>query len=553
MKNLLKKIVLVIISSFLLFSSSLSLAATAHAQSTWYSQNPFEWYVKVYDEESSPPNEIFGERYTAAQVQWVFWSLFATAFNLPFTMLGVSPGPSVCVAKLALGITDPPACLTAIGTFITEITAKILPFFPSDTGRVNTNSGLAQSPAQNSIWKKIFLEDRPISGIAYVRNISRKLKLVPEAKAADSFGFSRLTVIQDLWKFSRNVAYFFFVLAIIITAFMIMFKVKISPQAVVSIQSALPKIIMTLILVTFSYAIAGFLIDIMYVIMGIFSLILSTSGVTLITNPSINFTIIDGFGTGGLAILLYWIIFLVLYVVATMAAYLSALLSLGATGVIWALILGVFTIILFFILIIDLFRITFALFKALAGFYLAVILGPFQLAIGALPQSRNALSSWLKSLIAKLAVFPATGILFYFAILFICKSILVSTLGMAEGNVIVELLRKIPYLDSFLFPSGASADTLWGPPMLHNSASATSIAFILMALGCIMIIPKVQKAIESALAGRPFDMETAIGESVKRPISIVGGVTESVGKSLGPTPPGAVVSGLGSLIQQAAR
>ena len=548
MKILLKKILLVLSSVFIVLSSSLALPAAAHAQ-TWYSQGPLEWYIKVYDEESSPPNEIFGERYTAAQVQWVFWSLFATGFNLPFTMLGTSPAPSVCVAKLALGLVEPVACSKAIQEFITTISAKIISLFASNNSGVNNS--LAQSQTQNSVWKKIFLEDRPISGIAYLRNIGRKIRLVPEARAADSFGFSRLTIIQDLWAFSRNVAYFFFVLAIIITAFMIMFKVKISPQAVISIQSALPKIIITLILVTFSYAIAGFLIDIMYVVMGIFSLLLSASGVTVITNPGINFQIINGLGTGGLAIFIYWIIFLVLYAIACLAAYTSALLSLGATGVVWALILGVFTIILFIILIIDLFRITFALFKALAGFYLAVILGPFQLAVGALPQSRNALGSWLKSLVAKLAVFPATGILFYFAILFISKSILVSAVGIVEGNIIIDLLRQIPNLDGFF--SDVATDSLWGPPMLNNAMSATSIAFILMALGCIMIIPKVQKAIESALASRPFDMETAIGESVKRPISIVGGVTESVGKSLGPTPPGAIVSGLGSLIQRAAR
>src|SRR5258708_14361646 len=56
---------------------------------------------------------------------------------------------------------------------------------------------------------------------------------------------------------------------------MIMFRVKISPQVVVSVQSALPKIAIALVLVTFSYAIAGFLIDIMYVFVGLFSLVFS--------------------------------------------------------------------------------------------------------------------------------------------------------------------------------------------------------------------------------------------------------------------------------------
>lgn len=552
MKKLLKKISLIFLSFLILISSYLTiLAPSAHAQ-TWYNQNPFEWYIKVYDKDTSPPNEIFGERYTAAQVQWVIWSLFATGINLPFTMLGMPPTPSVCVSKLALGLVEPIDCSKAIQEFISAVADKISPLIPTipltDNG---ANKNLAAFSTQNSMWKKIFLEDRPISGIAYIRNIGRKLTLVPEAKASDSFGFGRLVVIQDLWKFSRNFAYFFFVLAIIITAFMIMFKVKISPQAVISIQSALPKIIITLILVTFSYAIAGFLIDLMYVIMGVFSLILSASKLMgVAAGPVFYFNFINGFGTGGLAILVYWGIFLVLYIVATMAAYLSALFSLGATGVIWSLLLGVFTIILFIILIIDFFRITFALFKALAAFYIAVITGPFLLAVGALPQSRNMLGSWIKNLISKLAVFPATGILFFFSIFFVCKSIVISTAGIIEGNIIIDLLRKIPNMGPFLSSTGiSSTNPFWGPPMLNNGASATSIAFILMGISCILLIPKVQKAIESALAGREFDYEAAISQPVKQTVSAAGGIVESVGKAKS----SATISGIGAAIQALVR
>lgn len=550
MKNLLKKLLLSFLIFLLLATSNLSLFAPVARAQTWYNQNPMEWYIKVYDEGSSPSNEIFGERYTAAQVQWVLWSLFATGFNLPFTMLGMPPTPSVCAAKLALGLADPLDCSKAIQEFITAVTVKIVSLFTlNNTG---VEDALAQISPPKSVWEKIFLEDRPISGIAYVRNLGRKLKLVPEAKAADSFGFSRLLVIQDLWKFSRNVAYFFFILAIIITAFMIMFKVKISPQAVVTVQSTLPKIIVALILVTFSYAIAGFLIDLMYVIMGIFSLVLSTSSIIGAQNNSVlaNFNIVDGFGTGGLAILVYWFVFLCMYAVATILVFFSALSGAGVTGVVWGLILGIFTILLFFILIIDLFRITFALFKALAGFYLTVILGPFLLTVGALPQSRNALGSWLKSLIAKLAVFPTTGILFYVAFIFIMKSIEISIIGIVDGHLITDLLKEIPLVNNFLSDVlPFRVDSLWGPPMLHNAESATAIAFILMALGCIMIIPKVSKAIESAFKGREFDMESAVEQPIKQVVGAAGTGVEAFGKA---KESGSIAS-IGAIIQSLSR
>ena len=67
--------------------------------------------------------------------------------------------------------------------------------------------------------------------------------------------------MEEDQKAFRNFAYVLITLLFIIMGLMIMFRVKIDPRTVVSFQSALPKIIMALILVTFSYAIVGLLID----------------------------------------------------------------------------------------------------------------------------------------------------------------------------------------------------------------------------------------------------------------------------------------------------
>src|SRR5690606_25281628 len=80
-------------------------------------------------------------------------------------------------------------------------------------------------------------------------------------------GFSSLDPILDTWKAFRNVAYLFYVIMFLVIGFMIMFRQKISSQAVVTAQQALPKIIISLIAVTFSYALAGLMIDAMYLIM----------------------------------------------------------------------------------------------------------------------------------------------------------------------------------------------------------------------------------------------------------------------------------------------
>ena len=55
----------------------------------------------------------------------------------------------------------------------------------------------------------------------------------------------------------------------IVIGFMVMFRRKIDPKTVITVQNALPKIVLALLLVTFSYAIAAFMIDLMYLVMAI--------------------------------------------------------------------------------------------------------------------------------------------------------------------------------------------------------------------------------------------------------------------------------------------
>ena len=74
---MLKKIILCfLVANFFLLST---FTAPAKAQTTWYSQTFFDWYIKVYDPVNE--DEIFGERYTAAQVEWVIYSTFAWVIN----------------------------------------------------------------------------------------------------------------------------------------------------------------------------------------------------------------------------------------------------------------------------------------------------------------------------------------------------------------------------------------------------------------------------------------------------------------------------------------
>ena len=67
--------------------------------------------------------------------------------------------------------------------------------------------------------------------------------------------------IQSLWTDVLNLAYIFFVIVMIIAGFMIMFRHKIGGQAMVTLGNVLPNVIIALIVATFSFAIAGLIID----------------------------------------------------------------------------------------------------------------------------------------------------------------------------------------------------------------------------------------------------------------------------------------------------
>src|SRR3989344_4743451 len=69
----LKKLLISFLVSLLLFTSSFLPLLARPASAAWYDQGPLEFYEKVYDDSN---NDIFGERYTFAQVRWILFSLF---------------------------------------------------------------------------------------------------------------------------------------------------------------------------------------------------------------------------------------------------------------------------------------------------------------------------------------------------------------------------------------------------------------------------------------------------------------------------------------------
>jgi hypothetical protein len=65
-----------------LFTSVLAKSAYAQTAPQWYHSEFKDWFGKVSD--PGNPEDIFAERYTSAQVEWVFYGYFAFILNSIF-------------------------------------------------------------------------------------------------------------------------------------------------------------------------------------------------------------------------------------------------------------------------------------------------------------------------------------------------------------------------------------------------------------------------------------------------------------------------------------
>lgn len=117
----------------------------------------------------------------------------------------------------------------------------------------------------------------PASGTYWATDSLQKAGLLPSAYAAEGIGFASIKPLMNIWKIFRDIAYLVIVLILVAIGFMIMFRMKVNPQTVISVENALPKIVVTLLLITFSFPIAGFLVDIMYVLIVLAISILSSN------------------------------------------------------------------------------------------------------------------------------------------------------------------------------------------------------------------------------------------------------------------------------------
>lgn len=512
--KILKKVVASFLVFLVLFFSTVSVTH-AQASGTWYSSDFGSWYKKVY---SGNEKDIFGERYTAAQVQWVIYGLWSFVLNAP---LNGNTEVLNCLMNKEIG-----SCTDALTRALGAPEAIPTP----------TSGSIEHSPG---LWQQVFSE-RPISAVTYFKDAARNIHLIPEVQAQTTpgFGFSALNPILELWKASRNIVYSLTVLIIIVLSFMIMFRVKLNPQTSITVQSAIPKVIIALILITFSYAIAGLLIDLMYVVLGLISIAFANSGLwngAAQPQSAVAFfnlmTQGPAIGDARLGIFGFMTRFFGGFVVAMVMLFFSANNIFLILGSIIGIVLAILSVIILFI---NGIRVVWILFKALAQILLSVIVAPFQILLGVVIPNIG-FGSWMRSYIANLAVFPVVSILFVLASYFLTLAI--GTLW--KGFPIVGDAWFLEGLNNLIL--GKTSELSYWPPLLGSNDSNTNIALIYLGTSFVMItiIPKTVDLIQSIIKGGQFNFGSAIGESVVAPFSTIGNLaifSQKAGEALGKLP-----------------
>jgi hypothetical protein len=321
-------------------------------------------------------------------------------------------------------------------------------------------------------------ENPPASTYVFIQDIGHSLGFLPKPVYAQGIGFSGLTPLLGMWKAFRNIAYLLLAVFMIFVGFMIMFRKKIDPKTVVTVQNALPRIVIALLLITFSYAIVGILIDLMYLIMMVvISVLVSASnGVLSPDTPAKyaggGFWFFAGkfiFGEDLTTTYQRWhsVVELLAGPEGFWSTLKKAIIYFPPVSLVIFLILGV-------AILVGYVRVLFLLVSSYIQIIMALLIGPFQLLIDAFPGG-NGFSSWIKNLIANLSVYPITAIM------------------LVVGSILVNMSTIAP---------DTSGLKLWTPPLLGSSGSNAQGLLGLIALGILLTIPTIAGSVKEALKAK---------------------------------------------------
>lgn len=405
----------------------------------------------------------------------------------------------------------------------------------ADINRIFGNSGGLISSATTITG--LIIETKPATLNGYASHVANNLKrhqIVTNTYAAGSpvQGFKALEPILPIWKAFRNLAYMLFAIAFIMYGVMIMFRVRVDSKTAATIQLAIPKLVSTLLLITFSYAIVGLLIDLSTVFTAMAVNILRVPGAILKETgpiPLVNLASGHGGAVNSLVVnsVAAWIV--------TPFIIFNVLIG-GSTGVIiatilnyafmWNLGLIVFIFILLAVMY-ALFKLILKLFQAFFNVIINLIFSPLILLGDVFPGSKAA-GSWFRNMIGNLATFPAAIFLLTLSYALMVQPLLnLNTLF--AGGVLSSILNNINLEDLLGVKNLSNMNNIWTPPLTigtvaggvgQDNQAVGSVMLAMIGVGLLLMASKYVDMVNDAFKVEQFKYGSAIGDALKYPIQV---------------------------------
>ena len=355
--------------------------------------------------------------------------------------------------------------------------------------------------AKNSI--AFYYETQPVATKIYIADVIKNVQHFGATPAyAQGVGFSGLNPVLEVWKAFRNLSYFLFILVFIGVGFMIMFRTQINHQAVVTAQLALPKIIITLVLITFSYAIAGLVIDSIYLLIYFMTSIFASAGLIGNVQAARDSLFNQSIWQLGNSLFVWesnqW----------SAATAFSQLLVGWNTSFHWVtdvlmwLILGL-------AILIALVRTFFQLLASYVAIIMSVVFAPLQLIPNAFP-GNESFKGWIMNLLANAAVFPV-----------VAAMILVGA-ALTGGNDAT--------VGGIEMTSQEISNAGWTPPFIASTKTGPDSVRAILGIGLIMLLPTVGQITKQmfGVEANPFTGQV-IGNIFSAPKMAMGGYQTGVG------------------------
>lgn len=367
------------------------------------------------------------------------------------------------------------------------------------------------------------LYDTQLSGGEYIADLLDNMGVPTISRAyAQGTGYSAMSPFLEFWKVFRNLAYSLYIIMFVVVGIMIMMRTKVNAQTIITIQTALPNLLITLLLITFSYAIVGFMIDIMYFLIYFIVYLVASVG------------IIDA--SKSISRLMTYSAWSVVFegrnsIISAISSSIGSVLwnlgsgGIGVAGAVLSMVSPMYLVV----------AVTFAiamlkLMLALVQSYIMVIVqtvtAPIQILMNAMPGSK-AFSNWLKKTASYLIPFPVAGAMFIFSAILVGNP--------TDSRIIAGFGDANPFGINESSAIYQNRNNLWLPPFtLTGMSNATNpdYADILTIIGFVIFLmtPSAVKMAQEWLQVKesPYASEAVSGfvGIAKAPISGVVGMAK---------------------------